>query len=428
MDEGDSSTATSSDYAKKAMAAEKLAELSLIDPKRAKRCRLFELLMRDTTGLTNENRELKLRLQAMEQQAHLRDALNDALREEVQRLKIATGQIPNINGNAFNRGVNPNISQSLSIDNGDNNNNIGDGGFDKGGGGSSRRDSGTTISNGLVAIKPWISGACFQVLRPAALDLAGGDVHEAQLISLVEEDNGGVVVGEGGNVGVEDGGGLDEGDGVKVDGGDAEGRVVRAEDEEEDEPTPNCQTSDPPFIDYPVASHLSSSLLPSPHCRVIHKIRRQWLASTETGEVKARAGLSRATCLDPRLPFERNACAIPRPPNLVTTCDRVALTCGQTRRDQQTSSKQNGAHRRSELCRAYYGAAREAADILRPTRSRRDLCRRRYVLQLLKVPPSDPLQVHSPSWVFCFAVAVGRGVVRLRRLLSCSETRGLRAR
>ncbi|ONK56605.1 uncharacterized protein A4U43_C10F10600 [Asparagus officinalis] len=37
MDEGDSSTATSSDYAKKAMAAEKLAELSLIDPKRAKR-------------------------------------------------------------------------------------------------------------------------------------------------------------------------------------------------------------------------------------------------------------------------------------------------------------------------------------------------------------------------------------------------------
>lgn len=31
-------------------------------------------------------------------------ALNDALREEVQRLKIATGQIQNVNGNAFNRG------------------------------------------------------------------------------------------------------------------------------------------------------------------------------------------------------------------------------------------------------------------------------------------------------------------------------------
>lgn len=35
--EGDSSTAMS-DYAKKAVAADKLAELALIDPKRAKRC------------------------------------------------------------------------------------------------------------------------------------------------------------------------------------------------------------------------------------------------------------------------------------------------------------------------------------------------------------------------------------------------------
>lgn len=30
-------------------------------------------MQRDTTGLTNENTELKLRLQAMEQQAQLRD-------------------------------------------------------------------------------------------------------------------------------------------------------------------------------------------------------------------------------------------------------------------------------------------------------------------------------------------------------------------
>ena len=30
-------------------------------------------MQRDTTGLTVENKELKLRLQAMEQQAHLRD-------------------------------------------------------------------------------------------------------------------------------------------------------------------------------------------------------------------------------------------------------------------------------------------------------------------------------------------------------------------
>lgn len=130
----------SSDYSKKAMAPDKLAELALIDPKRAKRILAnrqsaarskerkirytselerkvqtlqteattlsaqLTLLQRDTTGLTTENKELKLRLQAMEQQAHLRDALNEALREEVQRLKIATGQIQNVNGNAFNRG------------------------------------------------------------------------------------------------------------------------------------------------------------------------------------------------------------------------------------------------------------------------------------------------------------------------------------
>ncbi|KAJ0976542.1 hypothetical protein J5N97_012016 [Dioscorea zingiberensis] len=137
--EGES--ALTSDYAKKAMAADKLAELALIDPKRAKRILAnrqsaarskerkirytselerkvqtlqteattlsaqLTLLQRDTTGLTAENRELKLRLQAMEQQAHLRDALNDALRDEVQRLKIATGQIPNMNGTTLNRGL-----------------------------------------------------------------------------------------------------------------------------------------------------------------------------------------------------------------------------------------------------------------------------------------------------------------------------------
>ncbi|XP_072969867.1 transcription factor VIP1-like [Typha angustifolia] len=138
------------DYAKKAMAAEKLAELALLDPKRAKRilanrqsaARSKErkirytselerkvqtlqteattlsaqvtLLQRDTTGLTSENRELKLRLQAMEQQAQLRDALNEALREEVQRLKIATGQIPNMNGLSYSGGIQPPMSSFFS--------------------------------------------------------------------------------------------------------------------------------------------------------------------------------------------------------------------------------------------------------------------------------------------------------------------------
>ncbi|KAM7507885.1 hypothetical protein LguiA_018338 [Lonicera macranthoides] len=134
------------DNTKKALGPDRLAELSLIDPKRAKRilanrqsaARSKErkirytnelerkvqtlqteattlsaqvtLLQRDTTGLTTENKELKLRLQAMEQQALLRDALNETLREEVQRLKIATGQIPPVNGNSYNRGLPPQYS------------------------------------------------------------------------------------------------------------------------------------------------------------------------------------------------------------------------------------------------------------------------------------------------------------------------------
>ncbi|KZV39381.1 hypothetical protein F511_36794, partial [Dorcoceras hygrometricum] len=54
------------------------------------------LLQRDTHGLTVENSELKLRLQTMEQQVQLQDALNDALKEEIQHLKVLTCQtIPN---------------------------------------------------------------------------------------------------------------------------------------------------------------------------------------------------------------------------------------------------------------------------------------------------------------------------------------------
>ncbi|GMI90577.1 VIRE2-interacting protein 1, sulphate utilization efficiency 3 [Hibiscus trionum] len=126
------------DGVKKAIAPDRLAELALIDPKRAKRvlanrqsaARSKErkirytgelerkvqtlqteatnlsaqvtMLERDTTGLTTENKELKLRLQAMEQHAQLRDALNEALREEVQRLKIQAGQMSAMNGNPFN--------------------------------------------------------------------------------------------------------------------------------------------------------------------------------------------------------------------------------------------------------------------------------------------------------------------------------------
>nr|GEU55624.1 transcription factor RF2b [Tanacetum cinerariifolium] len=57
--------------------------------------------MRDTTGLSSENTELKIRLQAMEQQAQLRDALNEALKQEVERLRIATGEIANSSDDAL---------------------------------------------------------------------------------------------------------------------------------------------------------------------------------------------------------------------------------------------------------------------------------------------------------------------------------------
>ncbi|XP_047342589.1 transcription factor VIP1 [Impatiens glandulifera] len=136
------------DNMKKATGPDRLAELALLDPKRAKRilanrqsaarskerktrytCELerkvqtlqteattlsaqVTMLQRDTTGLTSENKELKMRLQAVEEQAHLRDALNDALREELQRLKIAAGQTPSPvnNGNQFNRVLRPHFS------------------------------------------------------------------------------------------------------------------------------------------------------------------------------------------------------------------------------------------------------------------------------------------------------------------------------
>ncbi|KAL2898124.1 bZIP transcription factor 18 [Bienertia sinuspersici] len=60
---------------------------------------IFEF-QRDTTGLSTENIELRRQLESMEQQAQLRDGmrqcfilitLNDALKQELDRLKVATG-------------------------------------------------------------------------------------------------------------------------------------------------------------------------------------------------------------------------------------------------------------------------------------------------------------------------------------------------
>ncbi|XP_071732723.1 transcription factor RF2b-like [Rutidosis leptorrhynchoides] len=127
--------------AKKAMAPDKLAELWAVDPKRAKRIMAnrqsaarskerkaryitelerkvqtlqteattlsaqLALFQRDTNGLSSENMELKLRVQAMEQQAQLRDALNEALKQEVERLRVATGEIANCS-DGYNLGMN----------------------------------------------------------------------------------------------------------------------------------------------------------------------------------------------------------------------------------------------------------------------------------------------------------------------------------
>ncbi|KAJ3682071.1 hypothetical protein LUZ60_014644 [Juncus effusus] len=114
---------------KKIMADEKLAEMALADPKRVKRVLAnrqsaarskerkmryiaeleqkvqilqteattlstqLTMMQRDSAGLMNHNNELKFRLQAMEQQAQLRDALNEALTGEVQRLKLTSSEI-----------------------------------------------------------------------------------------------------------------------------------------------------------------------------------------------------------------------------------------------------------------------------------------------------------------------------------------------
>ncbi|KAJ8540935.1 hypothetical protein K7X08_001751 [Anisodus acutangulus] len=113
---------------KKIMADERLAEIAVSDPKRAKRIlanrlsaarskerklryiselenkvqklqteatTLFTqvtILQKDFTDISSLNSELKFRIQAMEQQAQLRDALHEALTAEVQRLKFAAGE------------------------------------------------------------------------------------------------------------------------------------------------------------------------------------------------------------------------------------------------------------------------------------------------------------------------------------------------
>ncbi|KAL9672063.1 hypothetical protein QQ045_028311 [Rhodiola kirilowii] len=119
-----SEESSSASDSKKAMSAAKLVELALVDPKRAKRiwanrqsaarskerkmryiaelewqfqtlqtkatsltARLNLLQQKDTIGLMAENNELKVRLQTIEQQVMLQDALNEGLKDEIQHMK-----------------------------------------------------------------------------------------------------------------------------------------------------------------------------------------------------------------------------------------------------------------------------------------------------------------------------------------------------
>lgn len=141
---------------KKISADEKLAEIVMADPKRVKRILanrvsaarskerktqyMAELehkvqtlqteattlsaqlthLQRDSMGLTNQNSELKFRLQAMEQQAQLRDALSEKLTEEVQRLKLVIGETSSRSSsrresNISKTTLSPEMFQQLSI-------------------------------------------------------------------------------------------------------------------------------------------------------------------------------------------------------------------------------------------------------------------------------------------------------------------------
>ncbi|XP_072999162.1 probable transcription factor PosF21 [Typha latifolia] len=114
---------------RKAKSMEKLVNIALVDPKRAKRIwanrqsairskerkmqytvelernvqalqteaniltTQISLLRRDIVGLSAENTKLKLQLQSVEQQIHFQDALNNTLVEEIKRLRIAMGHM-----------------------------------------------------------------------------------------------------------------------------------------------------------------------------------------------------------------------------------------------------------------------------------------------------------------------------------------------
>ncbi|CAI8593886.1 unnamed protein product [Vicia faba] len=139
------------DGVKKSMPPEKLAELALIDPKRAKRILAnrqsaarskerktrytselerkvqtlqteatnlstqLTILQRDTTDLSAQNKELKMKLEAFEQQAQLREDLNEALKKELQRLRAQKNHLIAVTGNPSYNGMFSQFSTQLTM-------------------------------------------------------------------------------------------------------------------------------------------------------------------------------------------------------------------------------------------------------------------------------------------------------------------------
>ncbi|CAL0302974.1 unnamed protein product [Lupinus luteus] len=146
-----SPTTSFEECVKKAMTPDKLAELARIDPKRAKRVLAnrqsaarskerkvrytselekrvqtlqteatnlsaqLTMLQRDTTDLAAHNKELKLKLEALEQEAQLREDLNAALKEELQRLREQNIALGAISGNPSFVGVFNQLASQLAM-------------------------------------------------------------------------------------------------------------------------------------------------------------------------------------------------------------------------------------------------------------------------------------------------------------------------
>ncbi|GAU46705.1 hypothetical protein TSUD_287940 [Trifolium subterraneum] len=71
--------------------------------------------LRDTNDLTSQNKELKMKLEAFEQQAQLREDLNEALKKELQRLRAQKNHLTAIAGNPSFNGMFSQFATQLTM-------------------------------------------------------------------------------------------------------------------------------------------------------------------------------------------------------------------------------------------------------------------------------------------------------------------------